>query len=398
MILIASAVFPPEPVVSARLSFDLAESLTQNQRVVVVSPPPTRPHGMQFEIGDQSAESARFRHVVLDTYTCPESRTIGRLIESISFGLGLKRFIKENRNEIDVIYANVWPLFAQNLLVREASRHGIPVIMHVQDVYPEFMVSKLGRALGALLNSLLLPLDKNTLKQVDRVVVISEQMKKYLSVSRRIAGNKITVVRNWQNDSDFAKGKDSDADNDGIFRFLFLGSINPTANVELLIHAFGKSAIDNAELIIAGDGPNKEKCVNLAKSFGKKIRFIKVKPDEVPAIQSQADVLLLPLKKGVGGSSLPSKMTAYMFSAKPILASMDRESEAAQIILLNQCGVVVDPENEMALAEQMSVMAQAEPKWLKAQGANSLEFATQNLSRETNLSCLSEIIERASGK
>ena len=44
-ILIISAVFPPEPVVSANLSRDLAEELSKNNQVTVLCPKPTRPNG-----------------------------------------------------------------------------------------------------------------------------------------------------------------------------------------------------------------------------------------------------------------------------------------------------------------------------------------------------------------
>ena len=44
-ILIISAVFPPEPVVSAQISYDLAENLCKQNEVTVLCPKPTRPFG-----------------------------------------------------------------------------------------------------------------------------------------------------------------------------------------------------------------------------------------------------------------------------------------------------------------------------------------------------------------
>ena len=48
-LLIISAVFPPEPVVSASLSYDIASSLSGTYKTVVLSPIPTRPLGFKFE-------------------------------------------------------------------------------------------------------------------------------------------------------------------------------------------------------------------------------------------------------------------------------------------------------------------------------------------------------------
>ena len=67
----------------------------------------------------------------------------------------------------------------------------------------------------------------------------------------------------------------------------------------------------------------------------------------------QSEVLLLSLKKGVAKTALPSKLTAYMLSAKPIIASVDEDSGTADIIKSNKCGWVVEAENEIKLIECM---------------------------------------------
>ena len=59
--------------------------------------------------------------------------------------------------------------------------------------------------------------------------------------------------------------------------------------------------------------------------------------------------MLLPLKKGAAMSSIPSKLPAYMFSKKPIIGSLDVQSDTARAIIESDCGLVVEPENEQAL-------------------------------------------------
>ena len=41
-ILIITAVFPPEPIVSSRLSFDIANKLSEENEIVVLHPHPSR--------------------------------------------------------------------------------------------------------------------------------------------------------------------------------------------------------------------------------------------------------------------------------------------------------------------------------------------------------------------
>jgi hypothetical protein len=111
MILIVSAVFPPEPVVSAFLSYDLAMSLSKKYEVKVLTPRPTRPAGEKYN--SQRFVVNGIEQIILNSYACPKSRLIGRMRESFSFGLHARAFIKSHYSDIQVIYMNAWPLLAQ---------------------------------------------------------------------------------------------------------------------------------------------------------------------------------------------------------------------------------------------------------------------------------------------
>jgi len=393
MILVATALFPPEPVVSANLSYDIALELSYENDVVVVSPNPTRPYGTKFD--QKNNQKYPFCHIVLDSYVCPKSSVFGRFRESYSFGKHLRRYVEDNHKKISVIYANIWPLLAQKYLAEVASRFKIPFILHVQDVYPESLSKKV-KIFGALIDKAFLPMDRKNLHAGHKIVTISNQMKTYLVQTRDVDESKISVIRNWQNDCSFIRFQRDDGFHKSVkFCFLYLGTINPTASVDLLIHAFGKSNLTDACLIIAGDGADKQRCIQIAEGYSCDIQFMNVLPDEVPEVQSRADVLLLPLKKGVAGTALPSKMTAYMFSGKPIVASIDRDSEAANIIEKNTCGWVVEPENEQQLIDSMTRALTTDGSVLKKMGDNSLEYAITHLSKKSNLRRLISIIEEA---
>tara|TARA_R110002074_G_scaffold294455_6_gene466013 strand:- start:4123 stop:4422 length:300 start_codon:yes stop_codon:yes gene_type:complete len=75
--LIISAVFSPEPVVSAKLSEDIAVELALTNTVTVLAPKPTRPFG--FTNQNSQKLNSGFVLINLDSYTCPESNLFGRL-------------------------------------------------------------------------------------------------------------------------------------------------------------------------------------------------------------------------------------------------------------------------------------------------------------------------------
>ena len=392
MILIASALFPPETVVSANLSYDIALELATNNEVVVLSPKPTRPYGVIF---DESYKlNKQFEHVVLNSYTCSRSNIFGRFRESYSLGRHLAKYIDNNHQKISVIYANIWPLFAQRALLKNAEKYDIPVVLHVQDIYPESLSEKI-KAMKGLINILFTPIDRKNLELSTHIVTISEQMKGYLIKTRRISKDKFSIIHNWQNDSNFVEFQGTEVrEKDGNFRFLYLGTINITAGVDLLIHAFSKADMLNASLIIAGDGPDKERCIQIAKKYNKNICFKSASPKQVPELQAESEVLLLPLKKGVAKTALPSKMTAYMMSGKPIIASIDEDSGAAEIIKLNDCGWVVEAENEGGLIRCMQKAREADSGLLEKMGDASLQYAKNNLSKVSNLHKISSIINK----
>ncbi len=66
---------------------------------------------------------------------------------------------------------------------------------------------------------------------------------------------------------------------------------------------------------------------------------------KLPAIQSVADVLLLPLKKGNFKNGTPSKLVAYLLSGKPILACVEKESDVADIKQMLIADMLVEPES-----------------------------------------------------
>ena len=392
MILIASALFPPETVVSANLSYDIALELATINEVVVLSPKPTRPYGVIF---DESYKlNKQFEHVVLNSYTCSRSNIFGRFGESYSLGRHLAKYIDNNHQKISVIYANIWPLFAQRALLKNAEKYDIPVVLHVQDIYPESLSEKI-KAMKGLINILFTPIDRKNLELSTHILTISEQMKGYLIKTRRISKDKFSIIHNWQNDSNFVEFQGTEVrEKDGNFRFLYLGTINITAGVDLLIHAFSKAGMLNASLIIAGDGPDKERCIQIAKKYNKNICFKSASPKQVPELQAESEVLLLPLKKGVAKTALPSKMTAYMMSGKPIIASIDEDSGAAEIIKLNDCGWVVEAENEGGLIRCMQKAREADSGLLEKMGDASLQYAKNNLSKVSNLHKISSIINK----
>ena len=392
-ILIISAVFPPEPVVSANLSKDLAEELSKNNQVTVLCPKPTRPNGF---IMNNNFEPDNYKVLRLNSFTCPSSNLIGRFRESFSFGRRCQNYIKANHDNIDLIYANTWPFLAQYFTIRTSKKFKIPLIIHVHDVYPESLSNKIP-ILKTLLNFILLPIDKFVLNNSTKIIAISKNMKNYLINTRKISEDKIFIVQNWQDENNFIKYKLISKSEiiDKPFTFMYLGNIGPVAGVNLLLESFVNADLKNSRLVIAGSGSMKD--ILKKNAFELKldtIEFWDVPYGKVPEIQNQADVMLLPIKKGSALSSVPSKLPAYMFSEKPIIGCVDKDSDTAKAIIEANCGWILPPENPVLLSRLMEKTSSLSSKELKNKGSKGFNYAIKNYSKQKNLTKLVNLFKK----
>lgn len=385
-ILIISAVFSPEPVVSATLSYDIAHEMSTKHDVTVLSPRPTRPLGYIF---DQSNIFSQFKHQVAKSFTSPTSSVIGRLRESLSFGIASYKFIVNNN--FDIVYINTWPFFAQILAVAAAKKKQIPIVVHIQDIYPESLINKLSR-FKSLLTRILLPFDKWMLKNSTSIVTISNGMKGYLSKTRNVPENKIKVVYNWQDEKRFINTTKKEAQSN-LFTFTYLGSLSHSASIDTIINAFEKANLKNSRLVIAGNGSEKEKLVSLSELSNNTIEFIESPFEKAGEIQSESDVLILSLRKGVGKLALPSKLSAYMFSSKPIIACVDTDSDSARVINNSGCGWVCEPESVDYLSKLMIAVKRVSINQLDDMGCRGKEYALEYFSKKENLKELTKLID-----
>lgn len=388
-LLIITAVFPPEPVVSAKLSNDIVNCLSEQSEISVISPRPSRPQGFKFSKVNTASE---FKHIISDSFVFPKSQLLGRLYESYSFGKFCSNYIKLHHSEIELVYINSWPLISQYLIIKACKRNNLKSVMHIQDIYPESLTNKLP-FFRNFLNSLLLPIDKYILKNSTRIVAISHEMEEYLYRTRGIDDLKISVIPNWQDHLEYSF---SGEPKEKPFTFMYLGNIGPVAGIDLLIDAFSKLQNNNCNLIIAGAGSMKDKLIQGVKDNNySNIQFIDVPYGKTGEIQAQADILLLPVKKGAALSSVPSKLPAYMFSKKPIIASVDKTSATAMAITEAKCGWVLEPEDIDTLAEAMNNVLLLNKKTLEKLGDNGFDYGIKTFSKKHNLPKLIEVLYKA---
>lgn len=258
-VLIVSAVFPPEPVVSAKISRDLALALSKSYQVTVLAPKPSRPFGFNFDVAQKDHnDDYPFKLVYINSFISPRSNFMTRFYESISFGLKCRQYIKGKKGKFDKIYMNSWPIFSQYFIVKIAKKFRIPIVTHIQDVYPEALKSKLPQSVYRVFHFFLIRIDKYIFRNSNKIIAISEGMKSELANSRGCDKSKINVVINWHDEEEFINFHRTHSlslsNNSNNVKFMYLGNVGPIAGVDFIIEAFKNARLPSAELIIAGSG------------------------------------------------------------------------------------------------------------------------------------------------
>lgn len=383
-IFIISGVFPPEPVTSANMNYDLALILAKEHDVTVIIPHPSRPISRDYSA--YKHPKYPFNLVVVDSFTHPKSTIKGRMKESISFSKKAIEYIESTGEKIDFIYNSAWQYWGYYLIAKYCVKNNIPYIVPIQDIYPESLLTKLPfpSLIKRLIKRVLIGRDIYYQKNAISIRTITNDMADYLSSSRKIDKNKYLVVANWQNDDEFEHITEKTIGEKRVITFL--GNIAKQANVDLIISAFAKANVSNAELRIMGGGSAKEDSVSLAKNLKlDNVFFGEVPNGKVAEVQSEADILILALKSGTGKLGLPSKLVSYMQSGKPVIASLELDSATAHIIEEAKCGRCVEEDNVEKLSELIKEMLLLPADELLQMGRNSRQYATLHLTKKSNL-------------
>ena len=393
-------------MVSARMSFELATYLSQRSvRVTVICPLPSRPIEASYSLyKDRDTpviiQEGTINVVRLPSYSAPRSKLINRFIESYSFGKHAIRFMSKHKEIPNAIYINSWPLISQAIITRFGSTKNIPIILQIMDIYPESIFNKLSNKFLKILFYPVFFLDKWTAQHATKLIVISNNMRLTYMNHRKIPENKIEMINTWQDDTLFRQlpSRKEGCSHYNIplnkFTFLYLGNIGPVAGVDSLIRGFSQAGIEKTQLLIVGDGSEKGHCIQLVEQLNSSnIRFI-TDPDvkNVPLLQSMAHVCLLPLRPGAGLSSIPSKLSSYMFSGKPVLSNVDGSSDTARTIHLAKCGWVGDPEDMEWLVDKMQEIANKPSSELREIGQNGRTYALKHFAKSTGVKNLAKNI------
>jgi len=230
-------------------------------------------------------------------------------------------------------------------------------IYYSQDIWPQ--VGIVNRKMSnPMITKILKGINKFLYGQSTRIIVPGRDMKKRLEQDNFIPSHKIEVVENWtdpekifpieREENIFLKKHSLE----NKFVVMYSGNIGLSQDLENIIYlADSLKEIHNILFVLIGEGAHKENLTHLAVSLGlENVMFLTYQDkNDLKFSLNAAHIHLIPLKKGMKGIIVPSKVYGIMAAGKPFIAAVDEDSEIDKVVKEFHCGIVVQPSNVQEL-------------------------------------------------
>ena len=230
-----------------------------------------------------------------------------------------------------------------------------PFVFNVHDVFPDVAIE-----LGVLTQPLLIRaarrLERLCYERADAVTVLSEDLAD--NVSAKVSEPaKVRVVPNFVDTAEIVpaereNGYRRENGLQGRFVVMYAGNVGLSQSLDLMLAAAAALQEEpDVVFVINGDGAARRELERRARGLDN-VRFVGLQPAErLPEILAAADVHVVPLKRGLARSSVPSKTYSILAAGRPLLASVDSGSEIARLCSRSGAGIAVPAEDAEAFTK-----------------------------------------------
>jgi glycosyltransferase involved in cell wall biosynthesis len=202
---------------------------------------------------------------------------------------------------------------------------------------------------------------------------------------------KIRVIRNWTHvsppdPSASAAFRRAQGWRDDELIVLHAGNMGFKQGLENVVSAAALAANTGAPVrfVLLGDGNQRAQLEELSVGIDALQLLPPVAERDFPAALGAADILLVNERPGVAHMSVPSKLTSYFTSRKPVLAATDTDGITAKELAASGAGVCV-PAGQPELLLQEATRLGANPRLAAELGEAGWRYCNALLSDEAAL-------------
>ncbi|MFD6855983.1 glycosyltransferase [Rhodococcus sp. NPDC060090] len=389
--------YAPEPTGIAPYTTGLARGLAQRgYEIQVFTGYPHYPEwqiaqgytGLSVEEFEEGVSIKRMRHFVP-----AHAGTFGRVHMEASFGA---RLAASKWREPDVVVCVTPALIGAGAVMarRRLMRRSPSVGIWVQDLYG-LGVRETG-AMSGRSASLAASLEARILGEADGIVVIHDRFREHVVGELGIPADRTTVIRNWSHVQRLTSMEPTEVRSRlgwGSEETIVLhaGNMGMKQGLESVVEAArlaekGESAV---RFVLMGNGNQRQQLEAISQNCAN-IDFVDPLSDEMflPALNA-ADILLVNERASLAEMAVPSKLTSYFASGRPVLAATSADSVTASEIQISGGGMQVAPEDPQALLDGVDALASDAGLATKL-GEAGRKFRQSHLTMETAVDAFEE--------
>jgi len=273
----------------------------------------------------------------------------------------------------------------------------IPIVYNVQDIFPDVAVE-----VGALTNRRLIRfaegLERFTYRRCDAVTVLSDDLRRNVEEKISDGCTPVRVIPNFVDTDRVQPGSSrnsyrSDFDLGDKIVVMYAGNVGFSQPLELMIGAARTMRErDDVVFVINGAGSGRPALESQAQGLNN-VRFIDFQPSErLPEVLAAADIHVVALRRGLARSSVPSKLYSILAAGRPVLASLDPNTEVTRVIDQSGAGIAVEPENQDDFIEALTGLVDS-PERRETMGVKGRSFVEQWVSPSGVASAYVELFE-----
>ena len=262
---------------------------------------------------------------------------------------------------------------------------GGKLVFNIQDVFPDAAVET-----GAISNQRVIAaaswLERVSYRRSDSVVLLSDDLAN--NVQRKLDQKfhkRIRVIPNFVDTQAIVPmsrltNYRRELGVDESLVVMYAGNVGFSQSLELMIEA--ARVLPNVIFVINGEGAARKSLQAKAHALSN-VKFGDYQDaSRLSEVLATGDLHVVPLRRGLGSVSVPSKTYSILAAGRPICAAIDLDTEVPRILAAANAGVCVEPDNQAAFVSAIAAMI-SDRKSLEEMGASGRKWVEGHASPQS---------------
>ncbi len=262
---------------------------------------------------------------------------------------------------------------------------GGKLVFNIQDVFPDAAIET-----GAISNQRVIAaaswLERVSYQRSDSVVLLSDDLAN--NVQRKLEQKfhkRIKVIPNFVDTQAIVPmsrltNYRRELGIDESLVVMYAGNVGFSQSLELLLEA--ARVLPEVMFVINGEGAARNSLEAKASTLNN-VKFGDYQDvSRLSEVLATGDLHVVPLRRGLGSVSVPSKTYSILAAGRPICAAIDLDTEVPRILAAAKAGVCVEPDNQQAFVSAIKAMT-LDRKNLEEMGANGRKWVEGHASPQS---------------